>query len=67
MDYGSLSGHPLRPPFPPPVKPVDTQRVGSRVHKVYDKPQSPYLRLMASPDLRDGVKTELRRWKDLIR
>jgi hypothetical protein len=32
--------------------------VGSRVRKVYDKPQSPYQRLMASPDLSPEVTAE---------
>ena len=57
--YRSLC--PLLNYFLPTIKLVDKQRVGSKVHKVYDKPMSPYLRLMTSPDLRDEVKAELTR------
>jgi hypothetical protein len=35
--------------------------VGARVRRVYDKPLSPYQRLLASPDLTDEVKAELTR------
>jgi hypothetical protein len=35
--------------------------VGAKVRKVYDRPRSPYRRLLASPDLSDEVKAELSR------
>jgi hypothetical protein len=47
---------PLLNYFLPTVK----QRQGVKVRKVYDQPQSPYQRLMASPDLPDQVKAELK-------
>jgi hypothetical protein len=43
--------------FLPTVRLIDRQGVGSKVRKVYDKP----MRLMASPDLSEVVKTDLRR------
>jgi hypothetical protein len=57
--YRSLC--PLVNYFLPTIKLVDKQRAGSKVRKVYDKPKSPYRRLMASPDLSAEVKAELRR------
>jgi hypothetical protein len=51
---------PLLNYFLPTVKLIDKTRVGSKVRKVYDKPMSPYQRLLASPDLSDEVKAELR-------
>jgi hypothetical protein len=47
--------------FLPSVKLIDKRRVGARVRKVYDKPLSPYQRLLASPDLTGEVKAELTR------
>jgi hypothetical protein len=47
--------------FLPAIKLIDKQRVGSKVRKVYDRPMSPYQRLMASPDLPAEVKAELTR------
>ena len=57
--YRSLC--PLLNYFLPVIKLVGKTRVGSRVRKVYDKPASPYQRLLASPDLSDQVKAELTR------
>jgi hypothetical protein len=57
--YRSLC--PLLNYFLPTIKLVDKTRVGSKVRKVYDKPVSPYQRLMASPDLSDAAKAELTR------
>jgi hypothetical protein len=56
--YRSLC--PLLNYFLPTIKLIDKSRVGSKVRKVYDKPMSPYQRLMACPDLPDEVKAELR-------
>jgi hypothetical protein len=47
--------------FLPTVKLVDKRRVGAKVRKVYDKPQSPCQRLTASPGLSDEAKEELGR------
>jgi hypothetical protein len=47
--------------FLPTVKLIDKSRVGSKVRKVYDKPRSPYQRLLASPDLSQEAKAELTR------
>ena len=57
--YRSLC--PLLNYFLPSVKLIDKQRVGPNVRKVYDKPRSPYQRLLASPDLSDQAKAELTR------
>jgi hypothetical protein len=47
--------------FLPTVKLIDKTRVGSKVRKVYDTPMSPYQRFLASPDVDDEAKVELRR------
>jgi hypothetical protein len=52
---------PLLNYFLPTVKLIDKQRVGAKVRKVYDKPQSPFQRLMASPDISEEAKAELLR------
>jgi hypothetical protein len=51
---------PLLNYFMPTLKLIKKIKVGSKTKKVYDKNViSPYQRLLASPDLSDGVKTEL--------
>jgi hypothetical protein len=45
----------------PTVKLVDKTRVGGKVRKIYDKPVSPYQRLMGHADLPQDVKLELTR------
>jgi len=58
--YRSLC--PLLNFFMPTQKLKSKTRVGSKVKKVYDKNiQSPYQRLLASPDISDEVKLELNR------
>ncbi|MDR1307599.1 MAG: hypothetical protein LBK74_08505 [Treponema sp.] len=57
--YRSLC--PLLNYFLPTVKLIDKQRVGAKVRKIYDKPMSPYQRLMACPDLSGEARAELRR------
>jgi hypothetical protein len=52
---------PLLNYFLPTVKLIDKSRVGSKVRKLYDKPRSPYRRLLASPALAGEAKAELRR------
>jgi hypothetical protein len=57
--YQSLC--PLLNYFLPTMKLIEKLKVGSRVRKVYEKiPKSPYMRLLASPDLSDEVKVELK-------
>jgi len=46
--------------FQPVMKLVRKERVGSRVKKIYDKPQTPYHRVLASPDVSDLQKKKLR-------
>ncbi|AEF82758.1 integrase catalytic domain-containing protein [Leadbettera azotonutricia] len=52
---------PLLNYFYPSEKIIAKERIGARVKKVYDKPKSPYRRLLESPDLPDIFKNELRR------
>jgi hypothetical protein len=52
---------PLLNYFMPTVKLVNKTRIGAKVHKVYDKPMSPYQRLMLSADLSEDAKQELTR------
>jgi hypothetical protein len=60
--YQSLC--PLLNYFLPTAKLVSKTRIGSTVKKVYDKPCSPYRRLLSSPDLSDAARAELtRRYK----
>jgi hypothetical protein len=52
----------FRPPlncFKPTVKLADKIRAGGKVRRVYDKPVSPYQRLMANPKLPEEVMTGL--------
>lgn len=46
--------------FLPVMKLVKKERVGSRVKKVYDEPQTPYARILASPDVSEADKAKLR-------
>jgi len=56
--YRSLC--PLLNYFIPTFKLISKKRIGSKIKKVYDKNvQSPYQRLLASPDISDKVKSEL--------
>jgi hypothetical protein len=41
------------------LKLVRKTKIGSRYHKTYDVPQTPYQRLMASPDVNEALKTHL--------
>ncbi|GHV06338.1 hypothetical protein FACS189485_14710 [Spirochaetia bacterium] len=52
---------PLLNYFLPTIKLINKTRVGSKVRKVYDKPMSPYQRLLLSADIPDTVKAELTR------
>ncbi len=46
--------------FLPVVKLVEKVRVGSRVKRIFDEPQTPYQRLLDSPQLNDEAKANLR-------
>jgi hypothetical protein len=46
--------------FLPVSKLISKQRTGSRVKKIYDKPSTPFQRLLASPDVSDTHKKRLR-------
>lgn len=46
--------------FVPSMKLVEKTRHGSRVTKRYDKPQTPYARVLASPTISEDLKNQLR-------
>jgi hypothetical protein len=46
--------------FLPVMKLLRKERVGSKIKKVYDKPQTPYHRMLASPELSKAKKKILR-------
>jgi hypothetical protein len=45
--------------FQPSQKLIKKERIGSRIKRVYDKPKTPYERVMESKDISEGVKKEL--------
>lgn len=47
--------------FQPSMKLVGKQRVGSKLRKTYDSAQTPYQRVLDSPDVDDTCKASLRR------
>jgi hypothetical protein len=47
--------------FLPVTKLVETQRHGNRRKKIYDKPKTPYQRVLDAPEVSDAVKAKLRR------
>jgi IS30 family transposase len=53
--YGLYFNH-----FLPVTKLVTTERHGSRVKKIYDKPKTPYQRVLDAPEVSDAVKARLR-------
>jgi hypothetical protein len=55
--------------FLPVMKLKEKVQLGSRKKRVYDDPQTPYARILASPDVSDADKTQLRetyRFLDLV-
>jgi hypothetical protein len=46
--------------FQPSMKLVEKRRVGSKVYKKYDQPQTPYQRVQAAPDISEENKLALR-------
>jgi hypothetical protein len=47
--------------FLPVTKLIETQRQGSRLKKIYDKPKTPYQRELDAPEVSDAAKAKLRR------
>ncbi|MGH9801231.1 MAG: integrase catalytic domain-containing protein, partial [Blastocatellia bacterium] len=47
--------------FLPVTKLVKTERHGSRLKKIYDKPKTPYQRVLDAPEVSDVLKAKLRR------
>ena len=52
--------NPLLNFFVPTIKLVSKVRVGAKMKKTYDKPKTPYLRLMESINLTDDQKVQLK-------
>ena len=46
--------------FLPVMKLEEKVRQGSKVKRIYDEPQTPYTRVLASPDVSEEYKAELR-------
>lgn len=53
-EWGLYQNH-----FRPSMKLIEKEKINSRYKKKYDKPQTPYQRLMASPDINPQKKKEL--------
>ena len=49
--------------FMPQMKLISKDRVGSKVRKKYDKPKTPYQRLLEDPSVSEAVKEHLRQTK----
>jgi len=47
--------------FQPVRKLIKKDRIGSKIIKRYDEAKTPYRRVLASPDIEDGVKVKLRK------
>jgi hypothetical protein len=52
--------------FLPVMKLKEKTRMGSKTKRVYDKPQTPYARVLANPDVSEERKAELRETYDLL-
>jgi hypothetical protein len=52
--------------FLPVMKLEEKVRVGSKVKKIYDDPQTPYARVLASPDVSEEHKAQLRETYDVL-
>jgi hypothetical protein len=52
--------------FLPVMKLKEKTRVGSKVKRTYDEPQTPYARVLASPDVSEEHKAELRETYDML-
>ena len=49
--------------FMPQMKLIEKDRIGSKVRKKYDKPKTPYQRIMECPEVSEEVKENLRKEK----
>ena len=45
--------------FQPVTKLISKERVGGKIHRQYDKPQTPYRRTLASSEVSDDIKKKL--------
>jgi hypothetical protein len=52
--------------FLPVMKLEEKVRVGSKVKKIYDDPQTPYARVLASPDVSEEHKAQLRETYEVL-
>ncbi len=52
--------------FMPQMKLVSKDRVGAKVKKKYDKPKTPYQRIMECPEVEESVKAALRARKEKL-
>ena len=43
------------------MKLIEKKKINARYYKRYDKPQTPYQRLMACPDIANSVKNKLKK------
>jgi len=46
--------------FIPTLKLVRKEHIGSKVKRVYDKPKTPYQRVLEHPDIREDIKVKLK-------
>lgn len=46
--------------FSPVIKLILKERVGGKIYRKYDKPKTPFARLMESPEILEDIKQELR-------
>ncbi len=52
--------------FQPVIKLISKERVGGKIHRTYDKPQTPYRRLLSSKEITQEKKLELMKTYDLL-
>ena len=52
--------------FLPQMKLISKDRVGAKVKKKYDKPKTPYERIMECPEVEESVKENLRKTKESL-
>ena len=52
--------------FQPVRKLVKKERIGSRIKKRYDVAKTPYRRVLACPDISEGIKMKLKREYDML-
>lgn len=52
--------------FQPTMKLIEKTRIGAKVKKIFDRPKTPYQRLMDCPDITEAAKAKLKREHDSI-